>query len=204
MEFWHYGPFITFQLLSHVQLFLTPWTAAHQASLSLTISQNLPKFVSIEPVMPSNHFIYCHPLLLLPSIFLRIRSFSSERLSNVRLFATLWTVTCQAPLPMKFSRQEHWSGLSFLSLGESSKPRATKDVLWTFMRIKNKVMAKMFGSKKRRGKETVSVYNVTQKWNLRSALGLPCVSKEHDKDIVCVTQTYAWVLPEKVPSRLSS
>ena len=130
------GPFITVQLLSHVQLFLTPWTAAHQASLSLTVSRSLPKFVSIEPVMPSNYFIYCHPLLFLPSIFLSLKGFSSERLSHVWLFTTLWTVTCQAPLPMKFSRHDYWSGLSFLPLGESSKPRATKDVPWTFMRIK--------------------------------------------------------------------
>lgn len=65
------------------------------------------------------------------------------------------------------------------------------------MRIKNKVLAKMFGSKAVR-EETVSVYNMTQKWNLRSALGLPCVSKEHDKDIVCVTQTCALALPQKV------
>ena len=54
---------------SHVRLFATPWTAAHQASLSFTISQSLLKFMSIEMVMPSNYLILCHPLLLLPSIF---------------------------------------------------------------------------------------------------------------------------------------
>ena len=59
-------------------LFTTPWTAAPQAFLSLTISRSLPKFVSIESVMPSNHFILCHPLLLLSSIFPSIRVFSSE------------------------------------------------------------------------------------------------------------------------------
>ena len=57
------------QSLSHVQLLATPWTAAHQASLSFTISQSLLKFMSIEMVMPSNYLILCHPLLLLPSIF---------------------------------------------------------------------------------------------------------------------------------------
>ena len=57
------------QLLSRVQLFATPWAAAHQASLSFTISQSLLKLMSIESVMPSNHLILCHPLLLLPSIF---------------------------------------------------------------------------------------------------------------------------------------
>ena len=54
---------------SHVRLFATPWTAAHQASLSFTISQSLLKFMSIEMVMPSNYLILCRPLLLLPSIF---------------------------------------------------------------------------------------------------------------------------------------
>ena len=66
------------QLLSHVQLFATPWTAAHQASLSFTNSQSLLKLKSIELVMPSNHLILCHPLLFLPSIFPSIRVFSSE------------------------------------------------------------------------------------------------------------------------------
>ena len=57
---------------------MTPWTAARQASLSITNSQSLPKLVSIESVMPTNHLILCHPLLLLPSIFPSIRVFSSE------------------------------------------------------------------------------------------------------------------------------
>ena len=70
--------FSSFQSLSHVQLFVTPWTSAHQASLSFTISQSLPKLMSIESVMPSNHLILCRPLLLLPSIFPSIRVFSSE------------------------------------------------------------------------------------------------------------------------------
>ena len=65
-------------MLSRVQLFVTPWTAAHQASLSLTISQSLSKLMSIELMMPSNHLILCHPLLLLPSLFPSIRVFSNE------------------------------------------------------------------------------------------------------------------------------
>ena len=69
---------VAVQLLSHVQLFVTPWTAAHQASLSFTISWSLLKLVSIKSVMPSNHLILCHPLLLLPSIFSSIRVFSNE------------------------------------------------------------------------------------------------------------------------------
>ena len=67
-----------FQSLSWVQLFETAWTAARQASLSITNSWSLPKPMSIESVMPSNHLILYHPLLLLPSIFLSIRVFSNE------------------------------------------------------------------------------------------------------------------------------
>ena len=66
------------QSLSHVQLFVTPRTATHQASLSFTNSQSLPKLTSVESVMPSNHLILCHPLLLLPSTFPSIRVFSNE------------------------------------------------------------------------------------------------------------------------------
>ena len=66
--------------LSHVQLFLTPWTAAHQASLSITNSQSPPKPMSIESVMPSNHLILYHPLILLPSIFPSIRVFQMSQL----------------------------------------------------------------------------------------------------------------------------
>ena len=65
-------------MLSHVWLFAIPWTATHQASLSITNSQSLLKLMSIESVMPSNHLILCHLFLLLPSIFLSIRVFSKE------------------------------------------------------------------------------------------------------------------------------
>ena len=70
--------FSSVQSLSRVRLFATPWTAAHQASLSITNSQSLPKPMSIESVMPSNHLILCHPLLLLPSIFPITRVFFNE------------------------------------------------------------------------------------------------------------------------------
>ena len=66
------------QSLSHVQLFEIPWTAAHQASLSFTVSKSLLKFMSIESVMLFNHLILCHPLLLLPSIFPSTWTFSTE------------------------------------------------------------------------------------------------------------------------------
>ena len=69
--------FSSVHLLSCVQLFAIPWTAGHQASLFITNSQSLLKLMSIESVMPSNHFILCHPLLLLPSIFPSIRVFSN-------------------------------------------------------------------------------------------------------------------------------
>ena len=72
------------QSLSRVRLFATPWTAAHQASLSVTNSQSLPKLMSIESVMPSNHLILCRPLLLLPSIFPSIRVFSNKSVLHIR------------------------------------------------------------------------------------------------------------------------
>ena len=74
----------SFQSLSCVQHSATPWTAAHQASLSISNSQSLPKPMSIESVMPSNHLILCHPLLLLPSIFPTIRVFSNESALSIR------------------------------------------------------------------------------------------------------------------------
>ena len=70
--------------LSRVQLFATPWTAAHQASLSITNSQTLLKLMSIELVMPSNHLILCSPLLLFPSTFPSIRVFSDESVLHIR------------------------------------------------------------------------------------------------------------------------
>ena len=72
------------QSLSSVRLFVAPWTAARQASLSITNCQSLPKPMSIELVMPSNHLILCHPLLLLPSIFPSIRLFSNESTLCIR------------------------------------------------------------------------------------------------------------------------
>ena len=75
--------FSSVQSLSHVQLFATPWTAAHQSSLSITNSRSLLKLMSIELVMPANHLILCHPLLL-PSIFLSIRVLSDESPLRIR------------------------------------------------------------------------------------------------------------------------
>ena len=76
--------FSSVPLLSHVQLFATPWNTACQASLSITNSRSLPKPMSIESLMPSNHFILCHSLLLLPSIYPSIGVFSNESALRIR------------------------------------------------------------------------------------------------------------------------
>ena len=76
--------FSSVQPLSHVLFFATPWTAAFQASLSITNSQSLLTLMSLELVMPSNHLTLCHPLLLLPSIFPRIRGISNESVVHIR------------------------------------------------------------------------------------------------------------------------
>ena len=80
----HHGSSVVVQTLSHFWLFEAPWTAACYASLSFTISQSLVKFMSTESVMPSNHLILCCSLLLLPSIFPRIRVFSIELALHIR------------------------------------------------------------------------------------------------------------------------
>ena len=81
---WHLDTFSSVQSLSCVQLFATPGTAAHQSFLSITNSQSLLKLRSIDSVMPSNHLILCHPLLLLPSIFSSIRVVSNESVLHIR------------------------------------------------------------------------------------------------------------------------
>ena len=76
--------FSSVQTISHVQLFGTPWTAAHQATLSFTISQSFLKLMSIELVMPSNHLVLHHPLLFLPSIFPSTSVFPNELTLQIR------------------------------------------------------------------------------------------------------------------------
>ena len=113
------------QSLSHVWLFVTPWTAAHQASLSITNSLSLLKLMSIKSVMPSNHLILCCPLLLLPSIFPSIRVFSNDSVLHIR-WPKYWSFS------FSISPSNEYSGLfplgltgliSLLSKGLSSKPR---------------------------------------------------------------------------------
>ena len=109
--------FSSVQSLSCVWLFVTPWTAARQASLSITNSRSLPKLMSIESVMPSNHLILCHPLLLLPSIFPSIRVFSSESVLPIR-----WPASASV-LPMNIQDwfPLGWTGwISLQSKGLSS------------------------------------------------------------------------------------
>ena len=81
---YHTVQFSSVQSCGHVRLFVTPWTVAHQASLSITNSQSLLKCMSIELVMPSNHLLLCRPLLFLPSIFPSIRNFSNESVLRIR------------------------------------------------------------------------------------------------------------------------
>ena len=142
--------FSSLQSLSHVWLFATPWTAARQASLSITNSQTLLKLMSIESVMPSNDLILCHPLLLLPSIFPSIRVFSNESASagqsigasasasvlpmNIQDWFPLWLTGLISLLPKGLSRvffntqfksintvlKGYCSGLPFPSPGDLS------------------------------------------------------------------------------------
>ena len=90
------------QLLSRVQLFATPWTAAHQASLSITNSQSLLKLMSIKSVMPSSQLILCHPLLLLPPIPPSIRVFSNESVLHIR-WPKYWSFSFSISLSNEYS-----------------------------------------------------------------------------------------------------
>ena len=124
------------QSLSPVWRFVTPWTAAHQASLSITNSWSLPKLMSIESVIPSNHLILCHPLLLLLSILPSIRVFSSESALHIR-WPEYWSFSFSISPPDKYSVlisfRIHWfnlltvqGALKSLLLHHSSKA----SILW--------------------------------------------------------------------------
>ena len=102
--------FSSVQSLSPVRLFATSWTAAHQASLSITNSWSLLKFMSIESMMPSNHLIFCHPLLLPPSIFTSIRVFSNES-------ALLITWPMYWSFSFSISPSNEYSGLTSFMIG---------------------------------------------------------------------------------------
>ena len=95
--------YVVIQSLSCVQLFATPWTAAHQASLFFTISQSWIKLMSIELMMPSNHLILCHPLLLMPSIFPSIWVFSNELALQIR-WSKHWSFSFSISSSNEYSR----------------------------------------------------------------------------------------------------
>ena len=106
--------FSSVQLLSCVRLFVTPWTAACQASLSITNSWSLPRLMSIESVRPSNHLILCRPLLLLPSIFPSIRVFSNEsalRLRWPKYWSFSFNISPSNEHPGLFSFRINWLDL---------------------------------------------------------------------------------------------
>ena len=105
----HPSQFSSVQLLSCVRLFVTPWTTACQASLSITNSQSPLKLMSIESVMPSNHLILSHPLLFLPSIFPSIRVFSNESVLCIR-WPKYWSFS------FSISPSNEYSGLIFLRI----------------------------------------------------------------------------------------
>ena len=101
---------VVVQSLRHVQLFATPWTAAHQTPLSFTVSQSLLKFMSIKLVMPSNHLILCCPLLLLPPIFPSIRVFSNESALRIR-WAKYWSFNFSISPSNEYSGLISWFDL---------------------------------------------------------------------------------------------
>ena len=98
-----FSAFSSVQLLSCVRFFVTPWTAAHLASQSITNSWSLLKLTSIELVMPSNHLILCRPLLLLPSVFPSIRVFSCESVLHIR-WPKYWSFSFSISSSNEYSR----------------------------------------------------------------------------------------------------
>ena len=110
----------TLQSLSRVRLFATPWTAASQTSLSITKFQSLLELMSVESVMPSNHLILCHPLLLLPSIFPNIRVFSSASVLHIR-WPKCWSFS------FSISPSNEYSGLISFRMDWVVSPCSPKD-----------------------------------------------------------------------------
>ena len=154
------------QSLSHVQLFATPWTATHQASLSITNSQSLPKPMSIESVMPSNHLILCHPFLLLPSIFPNIRVFSNESALHIR-WPKYWSFSFNTLLVLCNSQSP------FLCIAVSSQTNQPNSLVieWKKLKLgwKNKCgyTTSNFAQLLKKQSFSVNVFSVlslTQKW----------------------------------------
>ena len=122
------------RLPSHVWRFATPRTGAHQASLSLTISWKLPKLMSIESVMPSNHLILCRPILLIPSIFPSIRVFSNELVVHIR-WPKYWSFSFNISPSNEYSRlisfRIDWLNLKNLLHYHSSKATLVLSFLYS-------------------------------------------------------------------------
>ena len=112
---------VQFSRLSHVQLFVTPWTIAHQASLSITVSQSLLKLMSIELVMPSNHLILWCPLLP-PSVFPRIRVFSNKSVLCIR-WPKYWSFSFSISPSNVYSGLISFDGLA----GSPCSPRDSRE-----------------------------------------------------------------------------
>ena len=129
------------QSLSCVRLFVPPWTTARQASLSIINSQSLPKLMTTESVMPSNHLILCHPFLLLPSIFPSIRVFSNELALHIR-WPKYWSFN------FNISPSNEYSGLiSFRTDLISLHPRDSQESSSTpqFKSINSLVLSLLYG-----------------------------------------------------------
>ena len=114
------GLFSSVQSLSHVRFFVTPWTTAGQASLSITNSQSLLKLMSIELVMPFNHLILCHPLFLSPSIFPSIRVFSNKSVLHIR-WPKYWSFS------FNISSSSEYSGLISFRMDLVGSPCSPRD-----------------------------------------------------------------------------
>ena len=131
---------VVVQSLNHVRLFATPWTAAHRDPLSFTISQSLLKLMSIDSVMPSNHFILCCPLLLLPSIFSSIRVFSNKSALRIR-WSKYWSFS------FSISPSSEYSGVLALA---SFLPKNIQDwspLGWTgWISLQSKGLSRVFSN----------------------------------------------------------
>ena len=130
--------FSSVQSLSRVRLCATPWTPARQASLSITNSQSLPKPVSIELVMPSNHLIFCHPLLLLPSIFPSIRVFSNESALLIR-WLKYWSFSLISFLSKALSKVFPSKGNGINSLAKTSDSQCWQYIKWPLRLLKREM-----------------------------------------------------------------
>ena len=128
--------FSSVQLLNRVRLFATPWTAAHQASLSITNSRSPPKPMPIESMMPSNHLILCCPLLLLPSIFPSIRVFSNEsdlRIRRPKYWSFSFNISPSNEHPGLISFRMGWLDLLAVSQESSPTPQFINSSVLSFL-----------------------------------------------------------------------